>query len=830
MNILNKLTIKDLKLNRKRTIGTLIGIILSSLLITVVGEMFYTMQNTMIQTSIQQDGYYHIKLFNVNKEEVETIKENNNFSHSEVTYDLGQAVIKVNGESYPFFHLYSMSKETADYLKYEVTQGRFPNNSNEIVIDEQFSKDNNFKIGNKIKVQHYYILDENGNYIADNDHELKEIHTTAKIEDEFVIVGYVKEFYNVITTGEDADKIYMYLTLNNVNDYNKNIDDLLGIENFERNGKSYELNGNLLGWEVFSNMDKLPLIYELGSIIILIILITSVFAIRNSFAISTNEKVKTYGMLSSIGATKKQIKNMVLFEGMYLGIIGIPIGSILGSFSTWILVQIINNISINAGIFSNELHLHYKFSFIPILIAILIGIIMIYLSIRKSAKEASRVMPIQSIRNFDNLSSNKIKLNVPKWIKKNFKIGGVLAYKNLKRNKKKYRVTVVSLTISVFIFITVSFIINYVMNMANKNFGDKEYNVIVRDTDGIFSNSENLKILEGLEKSVTEYKLASSITEKNGHFIVLDPNHAVFKDIVNTYVINKYEDFKDGIATTLLIYDDNYFEMLAQKINKDFDNIKDKAIVVNKTRDINIKDKTIYREVVDYQEGDTIKLTDINSNSEIDYKIGAIIDEEPIGYEGKSVNTLMIIVNKNYFNVGLKPNTIYYESSNPNELIKNIEATNLNVSVNNLNEQFEITKAILTIVSICTYSFIAIITLIGITSVFNTISSNMQLRRREFANLKSIGMTKKEFNNMIYLESIFYSSKSLIIGIILGVICSYIVYKIIATQWDFGYMFPIVPICISVVFVISIVLIIMKYSISKINKQNIIETIRNENI
>ena len=139
-------------------------------------------------------------------------------------------------------------------------------------------------------------------------------------------------------------------------------------------------------------------------------------------------------------------------------------------------------------------------------------------------------------------------------------------------------------------------------------------------------------------------------------------------------------------------------------------------------------------------------------------------------------------------------------------------------------------KSLLLIFSIFVYGFITVITFIGVTAIFNTITSNMELRKKEFAMLKSIGMTKKEFNNMINLESLFYSMKSLFVGIILGLGGSYLVYTVFSKRWDFGYSIPTIPIIISTVFVLVMVCVIMKYSINKIQKQNIIETIRKENI
>ena len=123
------------------------------------------------------------------------------------------------------------------------------------------------------------------------------------------------------------------------------------------------------------------------------------------------------------------------------------------------------------------------------------------------------------------------------------------------------------------------------------------------------------------------------------------------------------------------------------------------------------------------------------------------------------------------------------------------------------------------------YGFIAIVSLIGITNIFNTVTTGMELRGKEFAMLQSIGMTKKEFDKMIRLESVFYGSKALIIGVVSGTILSYVIY-ISAGESQLKYTLPLLAIVMSVIVVIILLLGIMKYSIAQIRKQNIIETDR----
>ena len=173
---------------------------------------------------------------------------------------------------------------------------------------------------------------------------------------------------------------------------------------------------------------------------------------------------------------------------------------------------------------------------------------------------------------------------------------------------------------------------------------------------------------------------------------------------------------------------------------------------------------------------------------------------------------------------------ISIQSSNPDGFVDELKSINITSGYFNISEQAKEEKSMVLIIKIFLYGFITVITLIGVTNIFNTITSNMELRQKEFAMLKSVGMTKREFNRMINLETIFYSTKALIYGIALGMIGTFALYKAFSVKFESGMYIPVKPILISVIAVFILVFIIMRYSISKINKQNTIETIRNENI
>ena len=216
---------------------------------------------------------------------------------------------------------------------------------------------------------------------------------------------------------------------------------------------------------------------------------------------------------------------------------------------------------------------------------------------------------------------------------------------------------------------------------------------------------------------------------------------------------------------------------------------------------------------------------------EMKVKLGKVTDIAPEGLENNYYDGGILVLNLNEWKeIDLYKYKITIQSNNPEETVKQIRNIDSSIYVANLEEIQKENNGMNLVIQIFLYGFITVITLIGVTNIFNTITSNMELRQKEFAMLKSIGMTKKEFNRMINLETIFYSTKSLIYGIILGLIGTYAMYKAFSIRLDAGIYIPIKAIIISIIFVFILVFIIMKYSINKINKQNTIDTIRNENI
>lgn len=855
MNILKKLTLKSLKLNKKRTIVTIIGIILSTALICAVAGMITSVQKTLINYAKSHSGNYHVCFKNIPNDELKYIKENKNVQNYFLSKNVGYGKLeKVENEYKPYIFVMEYDKKGLEQGGVTLLEGRMPENSNEIVIPEHLIKSGriNYTIGEKITLNLGKRQTKDGLELTQEDalltDESEETESSSKSKSEtedleeivdtkehtYTIVGIIERSnykgiegfsapgYTAISymdNENDINTANISVLYSNLKDFQKKTEDIKSV--IEKNiGSSVTVsyNSSLIDYEGGVSDTTMASLYSVGAVVIVIIILSSVFVIRNSFSISVSEKTKQYGMLSSIGATKKQIKKSVLYEGFYIGIIGIPLGILCGILAVVILLQVVN---VLLGDSLNEKCV-FSIPILAIIASIVISAITIYLSCILPARRASKISPIEAIRGNDDIKIKAKKVKTSKITKKLFGIGGVIASKNLKRNKKKYRTTVISLVVSISIFISLSSFLDYGGKIVNVYYKDLGYDISVYD--GTVENYNEITKLDNVEEYSYSYMTEGSVD------------------------INKYgsefgkriaEDSEETNSITIVLINNDYFKKFIEHLGIQSTNYKDIAILEDDACEY-IDEKTVFENYYSLKTGDSIEITLTNGEKRT-IKISKKTDERPMGYKNVYSNGGYLFVSEDFiqdksdkksFHIG----GLLIKSQNPDELeneINNLKKTNNLYSklyINNISKYVEENQKIILLISIFLYGFIAVITLIGVTNIFNTITTNMILRSKEFANLKSVGMTTKEFNRMIRLESILYGLKSLLIGIPLGLIGSYCIYNGIAKGLDFGYILPLKSIIIAIIFVFIIVGLTMKYSLNKINKQNIIETIREDNI
>ena len=887
MKVLNELSVKDLKLNKKRSIVIIIGIILSTALICGVAGLVTSFQKTFVETAKQNQGNYHTIFYDVPKDELKYIEENRGVKDYYLSEGIGYSYLpnvtvttSTGAEEKPYVNIIAMDNKFLNNMSIELQNGRLPESDDEIVVSARINQKfkTNYKVGDTITLNVGELKDDTSDVDEKNSQssENEIINTTPKT---YKIVGiinrptttiepYEAEWFTVITKMQTIKKQANIAVLyTNPYDYKKNteyinkmvevkvgenvdkseVTTFNGLDKFYRSYKyKIKINNELLSYEGASLDDEtLKTIYGLGAFIMGIVLVSSVFVIRNGFAISITERLKQYGMLSSIGATKKQIKKSVYFEGFILGIIGIPLGILSGVFAIYILVNVVNYI-LKDYVSSGTL-LTYSMSWVAIVVSVIVSIVTIWLSCRKSAKKASKITPIEAIRSSEDVKLKAKKIKCPKIITKIFKTGGEIAYKNLKRSKKKYRTTVISIIVSVVIFIAISSFIQYGFKMSSSYYTEKNYNYVVY----AYTTESNKNKEEFAKEQAKNYKMLTdisnlpdigefSINKTNVFEINMDEKHEseltdYGKDVKARYEESEEDGEKIDTINVISLSKDVYKRYL-KKIGGNYETYKEGAILIDNNITYDEKGKRIQGSMYIWKKGDTV--TGKINDKEYNIKIVAKTEERPNGVENLYNTHAYFIVSEEFINkTGYISASLYTQSNDTEKLDKEIEQykkennlTNSNLNTFNMEESIKAENAIVLVISIFLYGFIGVITLIGITNIFNTITTNMNLRKKEFAMLKSIGMTKKEFNRMIRLESIFYGVKSLIIGIPIGIALSYGMYKVFKNSMEMEYVLPYKAIAVAVIFVAVIIGIIMKYSMSKINKQNIIETIRNDNI
>ena len=898
MKVLNELSVKDLRLNKKRSIVIIIGIILSTALICGVAGLITSFQKTFVETAKNSQGNYHAIFYNVPKDELKYIEENRSIEDYYLSEELGYSYL-TNGktstgkEEKPLVNIISMNDKFLNNMAINVQEGRLPENDGELAISTRINEKfkTNYKVGDTItlNVGELKGISENQNTNYYDESQIKETEQTDETEqmaeDEIVnttsktykIVGiierptvaiepYEAEWFTVITKMQAINKKANIAVLyTNPNDYVKNTEsinqmvtaksgtkenDFNRVSGLDKTYKSYKykikINKELLSYQGASlDDDTLRTIYGLGAFIMGIVLVSSVFVIRNGFAISITERLKQYGMLSSIGATKKQIKKSVYFEGFILGIIGIPLGILSGIFAIYILVNVVNYI-LKDYVSSGTL-LTYGISWAAIVVSIIVSVVTIWLSCRRSAKKASKITPIEAIRSSEDVKLKAKKIKCPKIITKIFKTGGEIAYKNLKRSKKKYRTTVISIIVSVVIFIAISSFIQYGFKMSSAYYTERNYNYVVyayttaspEDTEEFAKEQKrNLKMLTDISNLPDVGDV--SINKSNAFEMNMDEKHKAELTEYGKDIKTRYSDSESGeeqIDTINIIsLSKNTYDAYLKKIGGDYETYKDGAILIDNNINTDEKGKKIQGSIYTWKKGDTV--TGKINDKEYNIKIVAKTEERPNGVENLYNTHAYFIVSEDFINkTGYVSATLYSQSNDVDKLDAEVEQykndnnlTNSNLNTFNMKKSVKAENAVVLVISIFLYGFIGVITLIGITNIFNTITTNMNLRKKEFAMLKSIGMTKKEFNRMIRLESIFYGVKSLIIGIPIGLVLSYGMYNVFKNSMEIEYVLPYKAIAVAVIFVAIVIGIIMRYSMSKINKQNIIETIRNDNI
>ncbi|BBF45039.1 ABC transporter, ATP-binding protein [Lachnospiraceae bacterium KM106-2] len=591
------------------------------------------------------------------------------------------------------------------------------------------------------------------------------------------------------------------------------------------------------------------------AILIVIIMVGSISLIYNSFAISISERSKQLGMLSSVGATRSQKRNTVLFEALIYGIVGIPLGIIAGIVGLSVAFKVVSPMLLGAAR-SIQVPLTLQVSMMNIIVSTIVAIITILISAYIPAIRASRISPIEAIKQSNDIKITKKKVKTSQLTHFLFGFEGELALKNMKRNKKRYRAINFSLFISVVLFVTVSAFIYYMTGAFTGGVVTANYDVslsVNHEDDSVYHDLENRFNEIPSIKNTTFVKNMNVYVKNVERYLSKELNSLVQSDIEAGL---RAEDMGYNPNLQLYAMDDASYEKYCKKVGIKEGVIKEQnpIIIVNKLqirKDYSIQNVT----PLNLKTGDKIQLgkdpeLGDDKDFKVDLTVAAATDKLPIGLVGYGesyYDGIHLVVSESTFDQIVKEmekqtkedisygKNIYLNAAGEESISKDVEQVLEEKAIGtsayqlyDVKAQDESNRQLVYAVSILAYGFITLMSLICCANMCNTISTSIQLRRSEFAMLKSVGMTPKKFHRMIMFESLLYGVKALVFGLPVSIGLSYLIYRYVTDRFEVGFMLPAYIYILAVTLVFVIVGISMFYSSRKVRKENIIEGLRSE--
>ena len=904
MSIFTKLTQRYLSKNKTRTIVTLIGIIVSMALFTAVIEGAYSGYQFLKNREIAVTGEWQVIMNDVNDEGLEEAKTNKQIEKYENVYTLGWAEVANENDGKPYLLVQSLGDTEHALFPINLVSGRMPEKEDEILLPENFiaNAKEKYQVGDTITLETGQRFIEKEQLSENTPYQEKEsLKNTTKHT--FTIVGImerlpfeIEEFscpgYTCITNGFHTDNQKLFLTIHSPS----KMQEFLMRQTIS---DSYVPHSDLLRfYGAFKASGERSVLIGLTTVLVLLIAYGSISLIYNSFSISISERIRQFGIMRSIGASNRQIRRMVLFEAFLLAMIGIVLGIIVGCVGigvtlAWVQNNFIVNITNKVG-----LGLRLVISPLPILIAVLICLVTTIVAAYIPAYKAIHKSAIEAIRQSDEIIIKPNEVKTSKLIQKLFGFAGVMATKNFKRNKRKYRSTILSLALSVILFISAASLTQYVSRMlliqsSNDHKMNVMYNVYTDEQEDVAQRFNMIKAIPEIQNIAIMQKIFDEVYIQRNYIA------SEYWTAENQQYLRRIKDAV-GVNVELIFVDDDTFQNLCKQNKIDsssyFDETRPKGLLYNHViqqfirenkaiaRDVSVIDTDAnnvpmfvreYKEIEGYASLHEPYIKD-GKQYYLFYPIEYI--EEMKGYENLDLRKAKLYpveeididiplvagtqIKENLFTLSRNTMQLIYPRSMATTLftntdtnyIKRLSNPEIGIQTDNhaiVTQKLEKIKKdngwsadqiydfdrdrqnnrmFILVINVFSYGFILLIGVISIANVFNTISTNIILRRKEFAMLRSVGMSEKGFQRMLNYECLIYGGRSLAIGLPISFIFSFFIHYVINQMVQVDYFIPYISVLFAIAMVFVVVFITMLYTTRKIRRNNVIEELRIENI
>ena len=865
MNIFHKVTLQSMKKSRTRTVVTIIGVILSTAMITAVTTFSVSLLNYMIKGATVKYGGWHVEFVDIDSAFAEEQARDRDVADTAEIDNVGYAYL--NGgknPDKPYLFITGFSKKAFDTVPVSLVSGRLPENSSEILVPAHVAANGgvNFSVGDTLYLTIGGRMAEDGSlgqhdpFRSRNEQGKAMEKFVPREERTYTVVGICErpafeEFtapgYTLITAADPADQTgscSVFVTLKKPGKAASYISRTAG-------QNAYVLNDNVLRFLGVSS-DRLfnTLLYSVGGMLTVLIMTGSIFLIYNSFTISLSERTRQFGILASVGATAGQLRNSVLFEGLCIGAAGIPTGMIMGIGSISLVISAVAEYFKNFGYSTVTLSL--TVSGPAIAGAAVISLATILFAAWIPARKAAARPVMESIRQTNEIKVESRDVKTSKAALRIYGLEGTLALKNFKRNKKRCRSIVLSLTLSVVLFVSANAFSACLKQGANRSVVNSDYDICFTsqniDENELFRLYGRLKTAEGIRESSYQTLMTYSCAVKAGDLsddYRKSAGAGIQEETVNLPMDIQFIEGREfySFIESVGLSPDEYTGQNAKMIAVAKEKTKQKNNGQSGLEDL-FAERTMQVSVTPGEEHPAKLQDSAPSRSEKQISLTLVdtipLDTLPRNASGKKSFVFMIVAPWQLRESFEAPDAgeimgLTFRSDTPSQSVAEmreiIQESGIAVDYNlyNVNKMFEENRSILFVIHVFSYVFVIMISLIAAANVFNTISTNIRLRRRELAQLRSIGMADRAFDKMMNFECIFYSLRTLGIGLPAAGICSWLICRgMIAGGADVSFAVPWGSMAVSALSVFFIVFFTTKYAAGRVKKESIIDALRDD--
>lgn len=858
MKIINKLTWRHLWVNRRRTVITLFGIIISVAMVTAVFTSVGSLMRSLSDITAAYDGAWHAQYMNLQDKDVQTLSKQKNVKTIGLLADIGQMDCNTKEDSgRNETSIIAGNQNLFAINKMKPATGRLPNNTRELMVTKSYLQRNklNWKVGDTVTVQTTSYPTGAQEAEATGGEPIVENRTFTVcgiLEVQNQLTGMNSAFCGMDDTvagGYTAQVQFSNLGSNTPKDIKAAAKAVYGKAVNSDWSDLYTIHTDYLMYNGVQMSDGIAwALYGFVAIILLIIILASVFMIYDSFAVSYQQRARYLGMLASVGATRTQKRGSVYFEGFILGCIGIPIGILCGIGGIAVTLRALSDSFMKTVMVAtgDSIRLHAVVDWKIIVFSALISALTIFISAWIPAHRASKITPIEALRQTNTVKVKKAKkLKTSRLRQKLFGFEDVLAVKNYKRNAKRSRTVVFALAVSVILFLSTANFTGMLTNALDNEYDGMSFDVYesVNSSNGPLS----VDLVEKLNKEVSRMPGIESMR--------ICADNEMMVDGLDKQLTAEAKKANMDRSVYVLGVDNDTFAALAKEAGIDPSVCQDDkiptGILINRVHVATEKKQSL---VLNPLQGSLVGQTFTGSmvgyNSEgnelyakYTAKVAAQMNKEASNLGSFMHPTLVVPMHSylvhfpsvlaednivsyaRYYITAQDHDRVYTEVSDLLSDTKGISHTGYDAAA-----QAETMRALRIVVMTFGYGFITLITLISVMNIINTISSGMEERRREFAMIKSVGMTPRSFKKSIYLENIRYGVMALVWGLPVSFGLDFLMYKILGSSFDYGYTFRWYYYLAAALAVFAVIAIALLYAVDKIKKDNIIETLKRDDI